>query len=79
MCENIERMRDGIVSTFGFLHASFKEKVTHHNKGFINYVFCRNWAARNPAGTMLDSLVIFTERNKKVWKSRTFLFVYQII
>ena len=33
-----------------------KEKVTHHNKGFINYVFCRNWAVRNPAGTRLDSL-----------------------
>ena len=25
------------------------------NKGFINYVFCRNWAVRNPAGTRLDS------------------------
>ena len=24
-------------------------------KGFINYVFCRNWAVRNPAGTRLDS------------------------
>ena len=26
------------------------------NKGFIKYVFCRNWAVRNPAGTRLDSL-----------------------
>ena len=25
------------------------------NKGFINYVSCRNWAVRNPAGTRLDS------------------------
>ena len=29
--------------------------VSHQNKGFINYVFCRNWAVRNPAGTRLDS------------------------
>ena len=26
-----------------------------HKKGFINFVFCRNWAVRNPAGTRLDS------------------------
>ena len=25
------------------------------NKGFINYVFCRNWTVRNPAGTRLNS------------------------
>jgi hypothetical protein len=25
------------------------------NKYFINYVFCRNWAVRNTAGTRLDS------------------------
>ena len=25
------------------------------NKGFINNVFCRKWAVRNPAGTRLDS------------------------
>ena len=25
------------------------------NKGFINYVFCKNWAVRNPAGTRVDS------------------------
>ena len=29
--------------------------VLHHNNGFINHVFCRNWAVRNPAGTRLDS------------------------
>ena len=28
----------------------------HHNKGFINYNFCRNWVIRNPAWTRLDSL-----------------------
>ena len=31
--------------------ANFPQK----NKGFISYVFCRNWAVRNPAGTRLDS------------------------
>ena len=30
-------------------------KISPKNKGFINYVFCRNWAVRNPAGTRLDS------------------------
>ena len=25
------------------------------NKRFINYVFCRNWAVRNPTGTRLYS------------------------
>ena len=29
--------------------------VFHQNKGFINYVFCRNWGVRNPAGTRLDT------------------------
>ena len=36
-----------------------KSKITkfpHQNKGFISYVFCRNWAVRNPAGTRLDPL-----------------------
>ena len=31
-------------------------------KGFINYVFCRNWAVGNPAGTRLDSSLV----NKQV-------------
>ena len=31
-------------------------------KGFITYVFCRNWAVRNPAGTRLDSSLV----NKQV-------------
>ena len=37
-------------------------QFSHHNKGFINYVFCRNWAFRNPAGTRLDSSLV----NKQV-------------
>ena len=32
------------------------------NKGFINHVFCRNWAVRKPAGTRLDSSLV----NKQV-------------
>ena len=28
----------------------------HHNKSFLNYVICTNWAVRNPARTRLDSL-----------------------
>ena len=31
--------------------ANFRQK----KRGFINYVFRRNWAVRNPAGTRLDS------------------------
>ena len=30
----------------------------HYNKGFIYYVFCRNWAVRNPAVTRLDSSLV---------------------
>ena len=30
--------------------------LPYQNKGFVNYVFCNNWAVRNPAGTRLDSL-----------------------
>ena len=49
------RMKNGLVFTFPFLHASNAEKTSpcffHHNKSFINYVFCRNWAIRNPSGT----------------------------
>ena len=32
--------------------------VLPSNKGFINYVFWRNWAVRNPAGTRLDSSLV---------------------
>ena len=42
-----------------FLQEGRKEKhqpiSPQTNKGFINYVFCRNWAVRNPAGNRLDS------------------------
>ena len=31
--------------------ANFPEE----NKGFINNIFCRNWAVRNPSGTRLNS------------------------
>ena len=41
-------------------------KFSHHNKGFINYVFCRNWDVRNPAGTRLDSSLV----NKQVAASQ---------
>ena len=30
--------------------------ASNQNKGFLNYVFCRSWAVRNPAGTRLDSV-----------------------
>ena len=51
--------RNRHIYTFPFLHASNVENPTyysHQNKGFINYVFCRNRAKRNPAVTRLDSL-----------------------
>ena len=45
--EKIVRMKDGLETP---------SKFTNNNKGFINYVFCRNWAVRNSGGTRLDSL-----------------------
>ena len=57
--EKLGRMTNGLVYTFPFLHTNNAEKShlnPHHNKSFINYCFCRNWAVRNPAGTSLDSL-----------------------
>ena len=36
--------------------------LPHQNKIFTNYVSCRNWAVRNPAGTRLDSILV----NKQV-------------
>ena len=27
-------------------------------KGFIDYIFCRNWSVRKPAGTMVDSSIL---------------------
>ena len=41
-------------------------QFSHHNKGFINYTFCRYWAVRNPAGTRLDSSLV----NKQVGLNR---------
>ena len=45
----------------------------HQNKGFINYVFCRNWAVRNHAGTRLDSSLV----NKQVGLYLDVFFVFQ--
>ena len=58
--EKIGSMKNGLVSTFPFLHEKNAEKpnLSCHNKGFINYVFCKNWSVRNPAGTRLDSLAL---------------------
>ena len=47
-----------------FQPANFPTK----NKGFINYVFCRNWAVRDPTGTRLDSSSLV---NKQVEASCT--------
>ena len=59
--QKLRRMKNGIVSTFPFLPASNAENPHLSSpittKGFINYVFFRNRAVRNPAGTRLDSLV----------------------
>ena len=54
--ERLGRMDNGLVSTFHFLHSSNGEKpFFNHNKGFLNYAFCRDWAVRNPAGTRIAS------------------------
>ena len=55
-------------SSFSILPLSCRKAVKEapanfsQKKGFINYVFCRNWAVRNPAGTRLDSSLV----NKQV-------------
>ena len=57
--ERLWRKKNRHIYTFPFLHASNAETpiyYSHHIKGFINNVFCRNLAFRNPAGTRLDSL-----------------------
>ena len=59
--QKLKRMKNRLDSTFIF--SSCKKwwetplLFCRHNKGFINYTLCRNWAVRNHAGTMLDSLV----------------------
>ena len=40
--------------------------ILQKNKGFINYVFCRNWAVRNPAGTRLDSSSLVNKQVDRV-------------
>ena len=54
------RLKNGLVSTFLFsLCKQCRETqsyFSHYNKGFINYVYFRNWSVGNPAGTRLDSL-----------------------
>ena len=45
--------------TFPFLQEIMQRTTAyfpHQNKCFINYVFCWNWAVKNPAWTRLDSL-----------------------
>ena len=32
------------------------------NKDVVNYVFCRNWTVKNPAGTRLDSSSLVNEQ-----------------
>ena len=56
--ENLGRKKNKLVSTFTLIHAS-NANNPHPNcaiKTRLNKCFCRNWAIRNPAGTMLDSL-----------------------
>ena len=51
-------MKNGLVSTILFSIAAMQRNFTlvlPSKEGFINYVFCRNWAVGNPAGTRLDS------------------------
>ena len=55
--EMILMMQNKLVPTFNFLHAINADNH-HHNKSFINYVFCRNWTVRNSSGTRLDSLAL---------------------
>ena len=47
--------------------ANFPQKK---HKGFIEYVFCRNWDVRNPAGTRLDSSSLV---NKEVGVGQSFI------
>ena len=64
------RMTNGLVLTCFLVHWSNEEKLhlsSPIKKIFINYIFCRNWAVRNPAGTRLDSSSLV---NKQVGPSR---------
>ena len=51
-------MTNGLFFTLFFSIEAMKIKsilVLHSKQGFINNVFCRNWAVRYPAGTRLGS------------------------
>ena len=57
--ETLGRLRTDISPLFPFSMQAIQRNpsyYSHHNKGFINYVFCRNWAVRNLAGIRLDTL-----------------------
>ena len=53
--EKLGRTKIWLVSTFPICNVS-PPQFSHQNKIFIIYIFFRNWAVRNPAGTRLDSL-----------------------
>ena len=46
----------------GTIWSKASANLPHQNKSFTNYVSCRNWAVRKPAGTRLDSSLV----NKQV-------------
>jgi hypothetical protein len=61
--EKKKRGEESILHHFSFLilplssRKALKRSTTqspNQNKGFLNYVFCRNWAVRNLTGTRLD-------------------------
>jgi hypothetical protein len=63
--EKKKREEESILHPFSFLilplssRKALKRSTTqfpNQNKGFLSFVFCRNWAVRNPAGTRLDSV-----------------------
>ena len=51
--QKARRMINGLVLTFLFSIKKTPSYFSHKKKGFINYVFCRNWAVRNPARARL--------------------------
>ena len=72
------RTMNGLVFTFFFSVEAMKRNsilVIHQNKGFINYIFCRNWGVRNPAGTRLDtsSLVNKQVATYETWQDMGFI------
>ena len=53
-------------------------QIPPKNIGFINHVFCRNWAVRNPALTRLDSSSLVNEQVAIIAPSRTCLLLLAI-